>query len=301
MPPDDFTSCVANIIFAEHPGWRAFASECPDHDDDSSCLLIELPTPPEADASGGLALSTHREELTVSFDAWHHHCQPFGEPEALDELCREVWQEAAGLIDDLTAERTVVHSWWFGPHWRGSSLESAESPGDFEHSSYWDRWRVRSWRGTFNKETVADPAANAVRRPCPKCATPDVTIIGQALYGTRLTWYRITRCPQCSTTMYEDGGHYPPPALHADLKAAQGIWIPVLTQPVSDSHVVADAVRKALLVGPTAARAYLRGEIDESLLGTPTDAAWGVARLADVGLKAVAQRLTDHRRHGGGE
>ena len=199
MPMDKFSRLIAAHAFARFPEWRHYVRRVPSSDG-TVALLLELPTPAEAQVEYGLSLSTEDHEITISFDAWHEHLRrgcTNSDPRSPEDRARAAWQSADQVLDDLCAERTVVASWWFESHWRGSQCAPAGSPLEEPDHSYSNRRRVRSWKGTFNEDVRTDAFDTIARLPCPSCGETDGARCGQAVRGTRRFWFRVTRCPAC--------------------------------------------------------------------------------------------------------
>ena len=292
MPMDKFSRLIAALAFARFPEWRHYVRRCPSYER-TVALRLELPTPAEAQVEYGLSLSTQGHEITISFDAWHQHLtwMHAQRPESPENKARSVWRCAEQVLDDLCAERTVVASWWFESHWRGSQCAPAGSPLEEPDHSYSNRRRVRSWKGTFNENVRTDAFDPITRLPCPTCGETDGARCGQGVRGTRRFWFRITRCPACGAATEEDGGHYAPEDLRGCLLASEGTWAPVLNEPVDDELRVVRLVRRVLLIGHADALAFVRGTADDQIRGTRAEGAWAVAQLASIGLRATTRRI----------
>lgn len=146
----DFSTEAAEQLFARYPDWRKYARS-EKADDGKPFVRLEVPAPVEANAIGGLIVSTANEEVTVEFDYYHSH---------FDDMVGDgenVGIEAAlAFIDRVLAEKVAAVSWWNDDEWRGSAtIEAGKEPqaSDFTHP--FNRVRVRSWRGKLNADVDA--------------------------------------------------------------------------------------------------------------------------------------------------
>lgn len=93
---------------------------------------------------------TDNEEVTVFFDVFHSHFWwPVGEAEVSSG------ENPITFIREILAETLVIVSWWNEGEELGSTAQPAAEPvepwngrGRATHA------RVRSWKGTFNREVL---------------------------------------------------------------------------------------------------------------------------------------------------
>ena len=139
---DDFSASVADEIFADFPEWRIFGKE-EVATDGSHYLVVDVPSPKEADTPDGLVISTYDGEITVSFDFYHSHFDQWRPSEPDDG-----YGSALELVQSILNESVAISSWWNGDQWLGSGrvINGELREVSFEYT----RIRVRSWRGRHN-------------------------------------------------------------------------------------------------------------------------------------------------------
>jgi hypothetical protein len=201
---DRYSRRVADILFAERPDWRSYATFKRDSDQKLRFLQIEFPTPPKADLLDPLYISTWNSEITVGMDIMHSHIM--GEetaeflvasgldPEALalldsDEDFERGCAYVIAFVEEFISEDTIVASAWKGKSWKSSwyvtrddmmsGAAQREAIVRAESSPIWpdspnrtppvdkalDRYRIRSWKGTFDLDL--DAFGNRVQLPSP--------------------------------------------------------------------------------------------------------------------------------------
>ena len=142
---------VETAFFSAFPHLRANARE-ERTDDGQSFTVIEVGAPLEANVEHGLVVDFSNGEVTVGFDCYHSHFESFygGEDDAPTA--------AVQFVSQLLEERIAVVSWWRDDSWHGSAQvevgDELRVPSWVSSESY-NRIRVRSWRGTFNRDTLA--------------------------------------------------------------------------------------------------------------------------------------------------
>ncbi len=134
-----YSQRFADRLFAAYPEWRPLQRDYPNDD-----LSVSIPAPQD----GSPALNIYAEgEITLSYSQWHTHFDWLNDNEA------ESFADALEFIHDLLAEEVCIAA-----RWKGERISSAGTlvPGGI---STFDpgatRIKVRSWRGTYDKEYPA--------------------------------------------------------------------------------------------------------------------------------------------------
>ena len=140
------------LLFAEFPAWRSLAKREVDTDG-SEYTVVEIPPPAEANVEHGLVIDTSNDEVTVGFDAYHSHFNDW-----VGDGNQFGTQAAIEFIRQVVEEKVAVISWWYGDQWRGSAQLEAGAPVEppsWVGAEAYNRFRVRSWNGTFNVDSDA--------------------------------------------------------------------------------------------------------------------------------------------------
>ncbi len=144
---DEFSRRYGDSLFSVHPEWRKFARQQRDDRSGTVFLVVEVPPPAGADGDLPLSIFTDNEEVTVVFDCFHTH---YGWPDAS-------FEDPLVLVHQILNEEISVASVWTGDEWRGSELIQ---PGALPEPEEWSppitRVRVRSWKGTDNRDLPGD-------------------------------------------------------------------------------------------------------------------------------------------------
>ncbi len=140
---DEFSAAIAEELFADFPEWRIFAQELK-ADDGSQYLVVEVPSPKEADTPNGILITTNDTEITVSFDGYHSHFRHWRTTEPAD-----YYRAAYVFVRSILNESVAIASCWNGERCLGASQVIN---GELFHMHFnFSRIRVRSWRGRHNK------------------------------------------------------------------------------------------------------------------------------------------------------
>ena len=145
---NEYSRRFADVLFAAHPEWREFVSVDTTEGVGEGALLVEISPAQPRDIKGPLYISTDDAEITVGFDIYHSHFNGYADD---DEA--EAFAAALAFIADIVAERIAVISWWDGDEWRGSSsIIKGEAAGTPSWARNAKTARIRSWRGTYDKD-----------------------------------------------------------------------------------------------------------------------------------------------------
>ena len=144
LPLPPYAADVRAAVLADYPQWAAYA-RAETWQGGAPYLIIEVPTPTDALP---LRIDADGEEVTVSYDYYHLHCERWAQ-----EPGDAHWQSAQLFVADLLAERVSAASWWQDEHQRvGAAWEPGTplEPG-FKLAPI-NRVRVRSWHGTHDAD-----------------------------------------------------------------------------------------------------------------------------------------------------
>lgn len=164
---DPFSRSFCDLLFAEYPHWLALTkSEC--GGGEHNFALTVVPPPVAADLSDELWISTENSEVTVGFDYFHQHFNPWnigsppdGTPEwderlaALDFIRAFIGEELA--LVSLMRDDRCLGAW---PEIRKAAITLTTETLSPENSVWMplpeDRpaktLRIRSWNGTLNRD-----------------------------------------------------------------------------------------------------------------------------------------------------
>lgn len=110
---------------------------------------LTVPSPPEADLSAGLDIEEVGGEITVSLDHSHVHI----EWPPLPSRAGDLWGDPIVVIDAIVSEKVLAASGWIDGRLRVGSLREVGGTLDLIVPNL-QRLRVRSWRGTFDRDEV---------------------------------------------------------------------------------------------------------------------------------------------------
>ena len=144
---DELSKDFADALFREFPDWRPLA-RVERLESGADFLVVEVPPPSTAAVDSPLVVTTQGEEVSVFFDHWHTH---FGWPTEMP--VPNLFEDPIIFLRELVTERIVIAVWHNGQEWRGSSAHPVDDlvskPDEFKPVS---EVRIRSWRGTFNRD-----------------------------------------------------------------------------------------------------------------------------------------------------
>jgi hypothetical protein len=145
---DGFSRLFAEDLLAIYPEWESSMTSAPREAGDEHYLKMEFTAPTGNADDPEILVVTDEGEVTVFFDSYHCH---YDWPSY--DQSPPPWVDPVAMIAALLAEDIVVMSGWKGDKWTGSwhveraqALEAPTAPPGT------DRVRVRSWKGTFNRD-----------------------------------------------------------------------------------------------------------------------------------------------------
>jgi hypothetical protein len=146
---NQFSRQIAEALFKRFPDWRHYARvEDNEHRDEGGILYVEVPVLPGSNLNRPLYVLTANDEVVVGFDSDHNHFEDLVESGGSDSSIQEVLD----FIVDILEERLVAVSWWAGSSIRGATMiPSSSKPEPSEHIHSFDRVRIRSWKGTYDR------------------------------------------------------------------------------------------------------------------------------------------------------
>ena len=146
---NQFSRQIADALFKRFPDWRQYACVEKNEKEEGGILYVEIPAPPLSNLNRPLYILTANEEVVVGFDSDHNHFEDLIESGGSDSSIREVLD----FIVDILEERLVAVSWWAGSSLRGATMiPSGSKPEPSEHIHSFDRVRIRSWKGTYDRD-----------------------------------------------------------------------------------------------------------------------------------------------------
>jgi hypothetical protein len=147
---NQFSRQVADALFKRFPDWRNYAHVDENEDrDEGGILYVEIPVPPESNLNRPLYILTANEEVVVGFDSDHNHFEDLIESGGSDSSIQEVLD----FIIDILEKRVVTVSWWAGSSLRGATMiPSGSKLEPSEHIHSFNRVRIRSWKGTYDRD-----------------------------------------------------------------------------------------------------------------------------------------------------
>ena len=113
-------------------------------------MALIVPPPPDSDLAEGLDIEEVDGEITISLDHSHIH---LNWPLASADKEGDVWADPIAMVDAILSEKVLALSGWTDGKLRVGSLR--EVGGDLNLiASKLQRLRIRSWRGTFDRDEV---------------------------------------------------------------------------------------------------------------------------------------------------
>lgn len=145
---NDHSRLFAQQLFREFPDWLCHARFDPYEEFEKEALLVEVPRP-VGDGRNGLFITTSEWEIAVGFgENFHTRFGVSGGDEDGDFRRR-----ALDFIREFVGERLVVVTAHEGEQWLGAWVEPPGEPKlPVEDIAPGEQLRVRSWRGTFDRD-----------------------------------------------------------------------------------------------------------------------------------------------------
>ncbi len=146
---DAFSRRFAQALFAAYPQWEPLAKIERADGGASSHLVVEVPSSPEADLSHGLYVLTENDEVTIGLDAYHCHFE-------WPPRDNTVIVDPVAFIGAVLDERVAVASVYGCEKWCGSWIVlDGQEPDDSKHRGHGRRLRLRSWKGSLNRDVTS--------------------------------------------------------------------------------------------------------------------------------------------------
>jgi len=143
---DKFSNKVASQIIEKFPQWEQHAGV--DEYKGEKAFLVKIPSP-SSESDNSLRIDTYRDEVTVTFDAYHAHFDEFEDPDDADAL---------SLVNQIISDEMIVVSYWRDEQWCGSlPVDKNELPSTNEEYPYANLIKIRSWSGRYNNEITCTP------------------------------------------------------------------------------------------------------------------------------------------------
>jgi hypothetical protein len=139
-----YTVTFFATLLDRYPSWRPFPVK-PRSGKGWQGLALTVPTLPEADIAFPMDIELVGDEVTISLDYCHIHIKSF------PEQAGGIWRDPFSMIDAILNERVVASSGWMngrvsgGAFLQSDNLTRSSAPNA-------DHFRIRSWKGTFNRD-----------------------------------------------------------------------------------------------------------------------------------------------------
>lgn len=150
-----FSCRIRKEVLAAYPEWECYSSQERWKESDPY-FVVQVPAPEGAATTLPLRISTWDEEVTIDFDYYHTHFERW-HPEPGDSR----HESALLYMRDLLAERIAVASWWQEEHCKVCAQHEPGATLAPPFKVNFTRVRVRSWQGSHNFESDAQPFATA--------------------------------------------------------------------------------------------------------------------------------------------
>jgi hypothetical protein len=141
-----FSTRIREEILAAYPDWLAFAA-WDTYKGSEPYLVVTVPPPQEAKTDHPLRISTWDDEVTVDFDYYHTHFDRWNPEEGDNQNT-----SALAYVNALLGEAVAVASWWQDGHCKVCAQVEPEASIKPPFDVAYSRVRIRSWRGSLNKD-----------------------------------------------------------------------------------------------------------------------------------------------------
>ena len=150
---EPYSRQMASDLFSVFPDWECFLSVVTE--DGLNFFLIEVPAVPGA-KNGPLGItSQYNDEITVYFDSCHRHYSTIlpsaTEPSGAISFIRQLLNEDLAVVSYLCSGDDLIEDGVFS----GSDVPVNEIPTANYEYYYANAIRVRSWKGTYDREFYA--------------------------------------------------------------------------------------------------------------------------------------------------
>jgi len=144
---DAFSKKIESKFNSSFPQWAEYFG--PAEYEGVTVFEARVPSPSNGQDSL-LILDTFEQEVTVSFDSYHIHCDDFGNNNA--------YEDAQEFILRIISNEYAVVSYWREFKWCGSEIVAISNlPRDNSEYPYANIVKVRTWSGAQDKEITCVP------------------------------------------------------------------------------------------------------------------------------------------------
>ena len=134
-------------LLEQHDTWRRLPLTV--RAGDGWCgTALAVPPPPGSDLAGPLDIEETGGEVTISLDYSHIHMEW---PPPADSKGGNLWADPLAMVEAIVSEKVLSLSGWIDGRLRAGSLQEVDQAAKLLVSGI-QRIRVRSWRGTFDRD-----------------------------------------------------------------------------------------------------------------------------------------------------
>jgi hypothetical protein len=150
---EPYSKQMARDLFSVFPDWERYLSLVAE--DGLNFFKVEVPSP-NGDTHPSLGVtSLYNDEITVYFDSCHYHYASIltseNEPQGAISFIRQLINEELVVLSYICVGDNLIKDGVCG----GSPVPVGEVPTANYEYYYASTMRVRSWKGTYNKEFSA--------------------------------------------------------------------------------------------------------------------------------------------------
>jgi len=155
---EPYSRQMAEDLLSVFPDWNRFLSVV--SEDGLNFFRVEVPPLPGAKIGPLGITSLYNEEITVYFDSYHRHYASIlpsvEEPVGAIPLIQQLLHEKLVVVSYLCSGDSLIKDGAFS----GMVVPAAEIPNTNCEYYYANALRVRSWKGTYDKEFPAPYVSN---------------------------------------------------------------------------------------------------------------------------------------------
>lgn len=155
---EPYSRQMARELFSVFPDWARFLRVVTE--DRLNFFCVEVPPLPAA-KNGPLGItSQYNDEITVYFDSCHRHYATIlpspDEPVGAISFIQQLLNEELAVVSYLCSGDSLIKDGVFS----GDAIPVAEIPNANYEYYYANAMRVRSWKGTYDREFTAPYVRN---------------------------------------------------------------------------------------------------------------------------------------------